>query len=175
MTPMRLQAATLLAVVAVTGCTSKVEVEYDREELRTAVRAEDGTISGPRGSRTRVRLSAERDVLPPPSSEAGAKTPAATTEPSPTAARHESGVAPPAMVITTIHTGDIAIRVGDEVHVHTHVRSEPSSAEITPPPEPPPRERSTSDVSTPATDPRCDRLMRVHEARVRRWETLFHP
>jgi hypothetical protein len=174
----RLEEKLLVAVVAVAGCSSGVELDVEREEARTAAHTEvpSGLVSAT-ATRTRVRLVAQQSPNAP--------TPAAERHPPPAPASSYSAesrpvpapITPPP-VVTNIRVGDINIHVGDIVHVHGGLRvgddgEPPVAATSAHPCEVRPQSHSTPETPPPETDPRCDRLAREHEARLRRWEALF--
>jgi len=178
MNRMRFRVAVLLVFVAAAGCSSKVEVEYEREEVSAAVRAEDVPTSTSGWSRTHVRAAAERTVLEPSPPSTTDITPAAAANP-PAEIRNRPVFVPPAPVITTIQLGDIEIHVGDVVHIESHTQIEndlvPDECEpVIPTPEAMAQSRQPPEISRPASDPQCEQLLREHEARVRGWEALFN-
>ena len=167
--------AAMLLVTLPLGCSSRVEVEYDAEEMRTAAYTGDGGHTAESKASTRLRLVAERKISSPP--------PAVPTEPPPTAASPAPTevryvpVPTAAPVVTSIQIGDIDIRVGDLTHIHGATHATDDSPEKS---EPRLRRHADewrsprdADAPTPHADERCDRMMREHEARVRRWEALF--
>lgn len=172
-----------LVVSIVAGCSSSVELEVEREEVRTAVHTEAGPAQESGRSRTWFRLAAERMPLEPQTTEITAPPLRAeedlAPEPSvsPTEIRYVP-VVPAAPVVTSVHIGDIDIHFGDVVRVRTEPNVEKDEVRVDAtdderPPADRPQIRSAAEESTRATDPRCDRLMRKHEARVDRWERLF--
>lgn len=184
----RVGAVLVFAAAAAWGCSSRVEVDFEREEARTAVRARrpDENRGGSQWSRTRLRIVAARTLEVRPTEGRGEAEHAATAE-APLveeraraeaartatdagglggAAEHRSVVDRGSPIsIGSVHVGD--------VHVHRH------ETHIYIGPEPitdrPDQSRASMfEGSVESSDePRCERLRRQHEARIAAWSRLF--
>jgi hypothetical protein len=171
----RLGAVLLLAAcAAIHGCSSRVEVELEREEARTAVRTEPpAENAGESHSRMRLHVVAEGQADDPLSTTIAADR--ARPQSGPADARGAEGTADrpavvagpaPTIAIGSVHIGDVHVH-RSETHVTVVVPERPTDlGDLLP-------VRASEIPAAPNGAERCERLRREHEARIEQWSKLF--
>lgn len=186
MNEMGFGAALILASALIAGCSSRVELDVDREKIATAVKVEDHVTAESQQSGTSIHFRAQSAVADPVLSETvetHEEPMIAVAESPPTEARQEEvqqrDVTPQVQTITTtIQFGDINLHIGDSIQTHQQSQAQAQTFQGGMPPaeQPPvsvPLKASRSTTSQAARDAYHERLRREHEMRVQHWQLLF--